>query len=234
MIVLALDLAVIAIVALCSWRGYKNGFIRGVFGLVSLVVSLFLASVVASAYSYEFTEILSPFVGGVVDSALVNILEDHDEYDMSAYADKSDSFTTAYRAMRKIGLADAPSARIAELAFEDWQKDALPTGVLSDLITDRLSSILAFVAVFGIAFLLASIIFAVIGNLVGFVFSLPGLKLVDIITGALFGLAKGLLIIFTLATVVRYAGLVAPETISRTALLSYIINNNPIAEMLGV
>ena len=227
-------MAVIAIVAYCCWRGYKNGLIRGVFGIVSLVVSLFLANVIATAYSEEFTEILAPFIGGIVDSALVDVFEDDGSFDLSGYPNKSDSFITAYSAMRQIGLPEGPAARIAELTEQEDRGSRTPAAFLSDLIADKLSSVLAFVAVFGIAFLLLAIVFAVVGNLVGVVFSLPGLRLVDMIAGAVFGLAKGLLIMYTLAAIVRYMGFIAPDTLSRTALLMKVVNNNPIAEMIGI
>ena len=234
MLILALDVTIILIVVFCGWRGYKNGLIRGVFGVVSLVVSLFLANVAASAYSGEFTEMLDPFIGGVIDTALVDIMEDEAEYDLNEFEDSSDSFITAYTALRRIGLPEAPAARIAEFTNEDGEEGGTPTGFLSDLIAGKLSSILSFVCVFGIAFILLAIIFAVIGNLVGFVFSLPGLKIIDAITGALLGLAKGLLIVLSLAVVVRYVGLLAPETIDGTTVLKYIINNNPLADIIGI
>ena len=234
MIVLALDVAVIAIIVFCGWRGYKNGLIRGVFGIVSLVVSLFLASVASTAYSTEFKEMLSPFVGGFVDSALVEIIEEDTEYDQSDFEDKSDNYITAYTALRKIGLSEAACDRVALMTTEDNEEQGTHPALLSDLITDKLSSALSFAAVFGIAFLLLAIIFSVIGNLVGFVFSLPGLRLLDIIAGAAFGVVKGLIIVLALAAVVRYVGLLAPDTLDKTTVLKYLVNNNLIANRLGI
>jgi len=228
---LAIDLAVVAIIAFCVWRGYKNGLIRGAFGVVALVVSLFIANITAMAYSEEFTDMLTPFVGGIIDKALVDVTEDGVEFDLTEYEEESEIFLTAYTALRKMGLPDAAAARVAFLAAEE----EVPSGsFLSDLISEKLSSVLAFVAVFGIAFALLAIIFAVIGNLIGFIFSLPGLRLVDIIAGVLFGAAKGLLIAYTLAVIARYAGVFASETLDGTSVLKYIVNNNPIADMLGI
>jgi len=234
MIILALDIAVIAIVVFCGWRGYKNGLIRGVFGVVSLVVSLFIASVAATAYSDEFTEVLNPFVSGLIDKAIVEVIEKNIAEEPGDYEDASDDFITAHTALRRTGLPKAAASRVAELATKDIGEEGLPAGLLSNLVGDKLSSVLAFVCVFGIAFILLAIIFTVIGNLVGFVFSLPGLKLLDTISGVVFGLAKGLIIVFALATVVRYAGILAPETLEGTSALKYIVNNNPIAARIGV
>ena len=248
MIVLALELAIITIVAFCGWRGYKNGLIRGVFGVVSLIVSLFLASVAATAYSKEFTEILSPFVGGIVDSALVAVMEESDEEaaDINAVEPddiidepedaipESENYSAAYNALKRIGLPESSSTRIAAMSVEGSEYIKIPTVLLSDMIAEKLSSVLSFVAIFGIAFILLAIIFTVIGNLVGVVFSLPGLKLLDTISGAVFGVLKGLIIVFALATVARYAGLLAPDILDSTTLLKYLVNNNPIANRIGI
>ena len=240
MTTLAIDLVVIAIVAFCGWRGYRNGLIRGVFGIVALIVSLFLANIAATAYSDDFTGMLKPFVGGIVDTALTDIVDEGIKYDPAEHEHETDSeeFGTAYTVLRWIGLPEPSAVRVAEQAVDIEDEDdgeALTIRrTLSDLIADKLSSALAYVAVFAIAFILLAIIFAVMGNLIGFVFSLPGLKLLDIIAGVLFGLAKGLIIVFTLAVVVRYFGLLAIETLEETSILNYLVNNNPIAERLGL
>ncbi|MCL2045993.1 MAG: CvpA family protein [Oscillospiraceae bacterium] len=234
MLVLGIDLAIIGTVAFCGWRGYSNGLIRGVFGVVTLVLSLFAASVAASAYSDAFSDLINPFVSGVIDTALVDILDNDMEHDPSIFEGKSENYSTAYKALRRIGLPQSPAMRVAELATSGRSNEGIPETLLSDYLADRLSSVLAFVAVFGIAFVLMGIIFAVIGNLINFVFSLPGLALVDSIAGAAFGTAKGLLIVFVLATVVRYVGLIAPNVIESTKILKYIVNNNPIANVIGI
>ena len=268
-----LDFSIIAIVAFCIWRGYRNGLIRGVFGVVTLIASLFLANTIARAYSEEFTGMLTPFVGGVIDTAISDATEDGYEpnlggidlsgidlsgidldnidlgsfelgsigsaevyldeiglgnIDMSNLGTRED-FLTAYVALRHLGLPESASARVAQMTADD------DTGrFVSDVIADKLSTLLSFIALFGIAFLLLAIIFTVIGNLIGFVFSLPGFKLVDIIAGSAFGLVKGLLIVLTIGVVIRYFGLLARDTIEGTSILRYIVNNNLIANILGV
>ena len=233
MITRVIDLAIIAIVAFCGWRGYRNGLIRGAFGVVALIVSLVLANIAAAAYSEEFTGMLKPFISGLVETTLVDIRDEGIEYDPGDYdhENETEEFKSAYTALRRIGLPESSADRVAAMAAD---RDIDFTGSFPDLIADKLSSTLSFVAVFGIAFILISIVFAVVGNLIGFVFSLPGLKAVDIIAGVALGLAKGLLIVYTLAVIVRYFGLLATSTVEGTSVLKHLINNNPIAEMLGL
>jgi len=233
-VTILIDLAIIGTVAFCGWRGYKSGLIRGVFGVVALIVSLFIANITAQAYSGEAKGMLMPFVSGIIDSTITQLAEDGIEYQAIAHDHNIDDldFGTAYMALRQLGLPEAAAVNIAERTVEDGS--VRQNSNLADLIADRLSTSLSFVAVFGIAFLLIAIVFAVIGNLVGVVFALPGLKLVDLIAGAVLGLLKGIIIVYAVAVIVRYFGLLILPTIEGTSVLKYIVNNNPIANILGI
>ena len=225
-----LDLATLSIIIFCGWRGYRNGLIRGVFGVVALIVALIIANIAAAAYSDEVTGALKPFVGGIVDSTLSDIIENEDiEFEDVEYKNDTEEFKMAYTVLRQIGLPKSAAITIAERTAGDYLG-----GLITELISDKLSSVLSFVALFGIAFLLLAIIFSVIGNLINFVFSLPGLKLVDIIAGVAFGLIKGFLIVLTLATIIRYFGLLALSTLEETTVLNYFVNHNLIANMLNI
>ena len=230
-----IDLSVLGTVAFCTWRGYKNGLIRGVFGVVSLIVALLVANITAQAYSDEAKSMLMPFASGLLDSTLTEMNELDIEYQALAHDHEIDDadFGTAYTALRLIGMPEAAAVHVAEQTLEPRESDREEM-YFPDLIADRLTSAMSFVAVFGIAFLLIAIVFAVIGNLVGFVFSLPGLKLVDIISGCVFGFFKGVIIVYTVAVIIRYFGILILGTLERTTILNYIVNNNPIANLLGI
>ena len=230
----AIDAIIIATVAYCGWRGYKNGLIRGVFGVFSLVASLLLAGISASSFSDEFTDMINPFVSGFVDSALLDIYDDLGDYDPAEFQDKPENFIIAYKVLRRMGLPESPSERIADMATGNRDGERIPEVLLSDYISYRLSAVLAFVGVFGVSFILLAIVFAVVGNLINFVFTLPGLAFFDAVSGAVFGTAKGVLIVLILATVVRYAGMLAPDIIEKTLVLKFIVNNNPIANVIGI
>jgi len=229
-----IDVAVVGTVVFCGWRGYKNGLIRGVFGVVSLIVSLMVANIAAQAYSNEAKGMLMPFVSGIIDTTISDMADEGIVYQPLAHDHGIDDpdFGTAYTALRYIGFPEAASVRVAEQAIEkdDDDKDFL----FSDMIAERLSTTLSYVAVFGIAFLLIAIVFAVTGNLIGLVFSLPGLKLIDIIAGSCLGIIKGIIIIYTVAVIIRYYGVLILPILEGTTILKSIVNNNPIANMLGI
>jgi len=229
-----LDFAVIGTVAFCAWRGYKSGLIRGVFGVVSLIASLLVANMAAEAYADEAKGMLVPFASGLIDSTMTELSDEGIEYQAIAHDHEIDDvdFGTAYLALRQIGFPEAAAVKIAEKSIELEEDEQ--RGYFSDIIAEKLSSTLSYVAVFGIAFLLIAIVFAVIGNLVGFVFALPGLRLVDIISGSVLGLLKGVIIVYAMAVLIRYFGLLILPTLERTTILLYLVNNNPIANLLGV
>ena len=230
MTTLIIDLSIIAIIVFCTWRGYKNGLIRGVFGVVTLIVALIIANIVAAAYADDITDVMQPFVGGVVDSTINEIIDDDEiEYEPIDHEIDTTEFKIAYTALRRIGLPEASAVNISEYAA-----GAVAEASLIDLVSDKLTSLLAYVALFGIAFLLIAIVFAVIGNLISFVFSLPGLKLIDTIAGIAFGFIKGFIIVLTLAAIVRYFGLLAISTVEKTSVLKFFVNNNMIANILGI
>ena len=231
MTALVIDITIIGIVAYSTWRGYRNGLIRGVFGIVALVVALIVANIAATAYADDFEGILIPFVGGIVDTTLSDIIADDLEYEDVDHDNDSEAFRSAYTALRQIGLPVPAAIRLAEMAAGD----DVPEGVAySDIIADKLASALAYISVFAVAFVLMAIIFAVIGNLIGFVFSLPGLRLLDCIAGTAFGFVKGLIIILAIATFARYFGLLALDIIEGTSVLNYLVNNNIVADALGI
>jgi len=229
-----IDTAVVGTVAFCAWRGYKSGLIRGVFGVVSLIVALLIANIAAQAYSGEAKGMMMPFVSGYLESTITDMADEGIEYQALAHEHDIDDtdFGTAYTALRLVGLPEAAAVRIAEQSLEAREDES--TRYFADVIADKLSSTFSFIAVFGVAFLLLAIIFAVVGNLVGVVFSLPGLKLVDIISGSVLGLIKGIIIVYTIAVIVRYFGILITDTLEGTSILKNLVNNNPIAGMLGV
>jgi len=234
MTTLIIDLSIIGAVVFCGWRGFKGGLIRGVFGVVSLILALLVANIAAQAYYGETKGMLMPFVSGILDSTMTEVAEQGLEYQTIAHDHDIDDedFGVAYTALRHLGLPEAAAVRIAEQSIE--LKEEEDGRYFSDIIADRLSSAFSYVAVFGIAFLLIAIVFAVIGNLVGFIFALPGLKYLDMIAGSALGLIKGLIIVYTVAVIARYFGLLILSTIEGTSIFRHIINNNPIANMLGI
>jgi len=222
----AIDAVLVLIVAVTAYKGWKKGLIRGIFGVVAVIVSIFGANLVAKAYSGEFTEMLEPLVGGVVDNAVSAVV---DASGMSS--DRVSVYDVSLNALRRLGVAEDAAVDLAEKVAAEFGSVGQ---VMSDGLTQKLCAMLSYVAVFIVVFILISILFAVLGNLIHFVFTLPGLALPDKIAGLVLGIVKGLLIVFTLAVAMRYLGIVSATVIGQTKVLSYILNANPLAKLLGI
>ncbi|MDR2420964.1 MAG: CvpA family protein [Oscillospiraceae bacterium] len=235
-----IDLVIIAFAALCAYRGFRAGLVRGAAGFLALILSLFLANAASEAFSGEFTGVLRPFVGGLVDGKLQSILSPQetggDAEEEAPLPDEEEYDVTTARGLtlltlRKLGFFKSAAEKIAGAIKTESEEAGYALG---SMITDKLCKALARVAVFAAAFILLSIVFAVAGNLMNFVFSLPGLRQLDALAGLAAGLLRGALVILFAAAVLRYFGLVTAGTIEKTKLLRYIVDHNIIADALGI
>jgi uncharacterized membrane protein required for colicin V production len=236
-----IDAAIVIIVLFCAYRGFRAGVVRGIAGFLALILSLVIASTVSRAYADEFTGVLRPFVGGLVDSQIQKVLtppgettvidgeeveaEDSDLPEDEDY-DSETTYGMAMSTLRKLGFFKPVAEAITKTIEAETQKVGYALG---ETITAKLCLLLARIALFAVSFILLAIIFAVVGNLINVVFSLPGLRTLDQIAGTAMGLLRGLLLIFFVATLLRYFSLVAANTIEKTALLEYMVTHNPIA-----
>jgi hypothetical protein len=83
-------------------------------------------------------------------------------------------------------------------------------------------------------FFLVIIAFAIISRLLNFAFKLPGLRLLNSLGGAAFGLIFGVAIVFAGAWIIHYMGMLIPEeTVEKTVLLKFFMNTNPLAFIFG-
>lgn len=64
---IALDIAIVAIVALCAWRGYRAGIINGICGILAIIIAIYGANLIANTYSDELIGALDPFISGIVE-----------------------------------------------------------------------------------------------------------------------------------------------------------------------
>ncbi len=230
-----IDIGLVLIVVFAAWRGFRNGFIRGVFGILAIIIAIYGANLVAKTYSGEFTGMLEPFVSGIVDKSITDVhdfsSEPETQNQEQTYDKTKSVYEVSYAALINIGISEGAAKQIAEKV--GGTIDDLGHQMSSNL-TNVLCDALAYIAVFAVAFILIAIIFAVIGNIFNLAFSIPGIESVDKIIGLFLGIIKGLLIVLTLAVVIRYLGLLAGDTIEKTIILKYILNVNPLANILGI
>ncbi len=223
---LIIDLILIAIVAFCAWNGYRKGFIMGISGILALIVAFYGAQIVADTYSQEFTSMLKPFVSGVVDAAVADVqIGGEDGYD------NEEVYEVTYDALGNIGILKSAAQDIANEIAERVER----TGqTMREEIVSVLCSKIAYVLTSVIVFLLILIVFTVIANILNLAFKMPGLEFINETLGALFGFAKGAIIVVAIAWVMRYLGVLVDEDIvNKTILLEWLMEHNLVTKFFG-
>lgn len=223
---LIIDLILIAIVAFCAWNGYRKGFIMGISGILALIVAFYGAQIVADTYSQEFTSMLKPFVSGVVDAAVADVQIGGEE----GY-DNEEVYEVTYDALGNIGILKSAAQDIANEIAERVER----TGqTMREEIVSVLCSKIAYVLTSVIVFLLILIVFTVIANILNLAFKMPGLEFINESLGALFGFAKGAIIVVAIAWVMRYLGVLVDEDIvNKTILLEWLMEHNLVTKFFG-
>ncbi|MDD6189745.1 MAG: CvpA family protein [Clostridiales bacterium] len=221
-----IDLILVAIIAFCAWNGYRKGFILGISGIIALIISFYGAQLVADTYSQEFTSMLRPFVSGIVDGAVSEAQSENEEQ-----YEQNDVYGVTYDALGNIGILKSAAHNIAEEIAEKVERTGQS---MREEIVNVLCSKIAYVLTAIIVFLLILIIFTVIANILNLAFKLPGLEFINDILGTVFGLAKGIILVLTIAWVMRYMGfLVKEDVVNKTVLLEWFMEHNLVAKFFG-
>lgn len=237
-----LDLVLIGVIALCAWRGYKNGIIVSALSIAGIVACICAGNVMAQTYDDEFSSVPQSIGSGLVDSYTTKLItadysqviegEDDDLVIRLTDDEKSDVHAVSYAVCRQFGFAESVSNEIADrVAAQTTVVNQSMSHILGTEICLRITH----VAIFAIIFLLLIIILAAIKNTLGLYLSLPGLEVVNRILGAVLGGFKGLMYVLLLTAVLRYAGMLLSDDVIRSSLLTRALTeNNAIANILGI
>lgn len=235
---LIIDIVLIGILVLCTYRGFKSGLITSIVGIIAVVVAIYGANLVATTYSPEFTGIAEPFVSGLIDSAQTKIMN----YDPASSKEapkvvltedeESDVTKVTVSILRELGLNEEIADSIADSVSKQENTVSIK---MSETISRFLSEKLCFVAAFVITFALIMIICAAIGNVLDLVFGLPGLEALNHILGGILGAVKGIAIVLVITLVCRYLGIVlGEEIIDETFILKRLVDSNMLASILNL
>ncbi len=236
-----IDLVLVGIVALCGWRGFRTGIINGVSWIIALVIAIFGANLIATAYYTEFSGMMQPFAVGFVDNVMRGDKEDDSDEDTGPVIDKDmpveeveklDVYTVSKAVLERLGLAGGAAESIARATAEKQDRvNAEMSNQLTELLCDRA----AYVALFAIAFALIAIIFTVIGNVFDLSFGLPGHENLNHITGAALGVIRGLMILVVLGCLGRYLGILIPDKLMNgTVIFKRLVETNKLADLLKI
>ena len=211
---LIIDVVILAIIALCTWNGYKRGLVGGVAGVLAIIISVFGGTILSSAYAGEVVPALEPFVDGYVDSQKNrDIMLENMGYGKSDLSledilidDPSLRYDYAEEAMRLMGFNEK---RIEELSVKAIQLSE-ETG--ANAIVAVLCDTITYVAGLTIAFLLILIMLTAIANVFNLSLRLPNMETLDEVGGAVIGFVQGFVYCTFLAWFLSFFGIIIGKT----------------------
>jgi len=226
---LIIDIILLVVVALCTWSGYKKGLIGGIAGILAVIIALFGASLLSSAYSHEVIPALEPFVDGYIDSQKSRdaILErlgySRSEYSLEDILEQDSSlrYDYAYECLKDVGFYEKRAEDLADRAV-DYADD---NGVnMTEAVVAVLCDTITYVGGLVLSFLLILILIVAIANVGNLSFRLPNMELLDEIGGAVLGFMKGFLYCVLLCWLLSFFGLViGKETLAHTTLARFFL-----------
>lgn len=225
-----IDIVLLAIIALCTWDGYKRGLVGGVAGILAIVIALFGGSLLSSAYAGEVIPALEPFVDGYIDSQNTreDVLEtlgygDSDKsLDDILAEDPSLRYDYAYECMALVGFSAKRSEELADKAVSVADENGLE---MTDAVVGVLCDTITYVGGLLLAFLLILIFLIAVANVGNLSFRLPNMENLDEIGGAVLGFVRGFLYCVLLSWLLSFFGLVlGKSTIENTTLARFFMS----------
>lgn len=234
-----LDLALIGIIILCVWNGYKKGLMMGIGGIVVILISVVVGGMLSNAYSQEVIPAMRPFASGYIDKLLTEGVYDslgieESEYSIDDLLKQNPSIArkATQHALSELGVY----TESAELIADESIKYSVETGAkLTESVTEIVCRKVAFVVGFVLFFLLCLIILTVIGNVTNLSFRIPYFGVGNEIGGAVLGLVEGIIFCMIIAWTLRFAGIVFPDgLLDKLWLTSFFMDKNLLASYLGI
>lgn len=219
-----LFIAVLAIIGLCGFAGYKKGLVKVLFSLLTAVLSLVLVS------------FITPYVGG--------FLKDHTG--LHTYVkEKSSAMVSEWNENREVSSVESRFAAIDGYAVPDFVKSYLKSGhtaetlqlEFNDYISDKIADMTISAASFLIAFVVIVIVLNLLAVLLNTIMKLPVLNSINHIGGLVAGLAEGLLMVWVFFLVITLLcstqfGKECMRMIEEGKILSILYDANPLIRIL--
>lgn len=249
---IAIDIAILALLAICAIRGAYRGLVLSLCGLVAVILAFVGAGFLADAAAPVVAKYLEPKFAAAIETRLLEQMNGADS--AAGVLPTGSPEAPASLPPETPGL---PGTEPREFLLQDVLDVLKDMGLYQDLIatienavdqgmTEVAASAAAAVAaaiarsvaytiIFLVAFVVILLLWTVLSHALDLVSRLPGLNTLNRTGGALFGLLKGCILLFLCAWVLRYSGnLIPEETVAQTQLLRFFLHTNPMALLLSL
>ena len=185
-----IEISLIVILGFCIFRGYKKGLVRSflvfVNSIAALVGSFLLANWLTTGLVKYFP---FPGIGANLGSFLQNEIEFSGNLNINEL-------------LQGYGLPSGISQTIS-----DSINSSVSTigSSVKQAVSDSVNYLLSYIIIFILAFVILIIVLNIITRIIDGIVKLPILNQANKLLGLLFGLCKGILIVFVLCLIVRYS-----------------------------
>lgn len=232
-----LDIAVILILLLAIFIGYKRGFVKAAIKLVGCI----LAVIVAGAASIPLAAgIFDTFAAAKLEETIASKMTATDTASVTAgieaVLDQLPGPVT--NALEAYGMG-SPEQIIQEIKNSlNGSAESIAHSVVKIAIRPVAVALLRTLCFF-ILFIVLMILVALVANLISRVFTLPILRQMNGGLGAVVGIAEGVVLIFVAVTVLQLIAasssseaFITNKDISDTMLVRFVAEHNPLSDVL--
>lgn len=232
-------LAALAIIGICAFAGWRAGFIKTVFSLISTITIIIITILVSPLVTnlLKSNEAIFQTVNGKLEnlidlSGIAENLNSGEKNDPTAFIDGL-SLPDSIRTTIKDSLADTMEEKEQEKT--DFVGDSL--NALEQYICETLTNIILNALGFFITFLLAAAGIAVLCFVLDLISKLPVLHQINTIAGIAAGALEGLVILWILFIVLTMLGSTGfgqtcMAMINESRILSYLYDSNVLSKIL--
>ena len=238
------NLALIVIVIVCAWQGFKKGIIMGIIGVLVIILSLYGAQLLSDTFSYEVIPVLKPFVSGFVESRTEKTAFEvfgyepdiNGEYHVTRsvadlIAEQPDArFEIGARVYRSLGIygsvADGMARRTVSYADQN-------NATLSSSVVTILCQSITWYGGFLLAFILMITVLTVAVNLLNLSFRIPYIGIINDLGGLGIGIFTGFLICAVVVWALQFTGLILPEdALGSTSVAGWFLDRDMLANYI--
>ena len=237
---LIFDAAIVLLLALAVWRGYRKGFILTFCGFLAIFVALIGATVVSNVLAQPVSQAISPMIESSIQQAVAEKLQSPDPLGQENASQLPDS-SGSQDPSQESPASDLPLQEILDLleqspvyrGFAGALQSAVDAGLISAtanatiVISEYIAGQVARMVLFVVSFVLILILWFFVSHALDLAFKLPVLSSLNRLGGGALGLLKGALLIYVACWLLK-GSFLPQEAIQSTYLLHFFCTASPL------